>query len=128
MPVRLTSTFHGDILRVLKNISRKLVASCCNPHMHLGRVPDMSFSKDIVFLILLIFITIALWYHFERKRCNPQLLPLPPGPPGLPLIGNVLDIPKDYEYLQYNEWRNVYGAHNLIVIYVPAIFLHELYW
>ncbi|KDQ54011.1 hypothetical protein JAAARDRAFT_113130, partial [Jaapia argillacea MUCL 33604] len=35
--------------------------------------------------------------------------PLPPGPPGLPLIGNLLDIPKDYMWLKFEEHCKNYG-------------------
>ncbi|KAH6919268.1 cytochrome P450 [Coprinopsis sp. MPI-PUGE-AT-0042] len=36
-------------------------------------------------------------------------LPLPPGPKGLPVIGNLLDIPQDKPWLVYNEWAKKYG-------------------
>jgi hypothetical protein len=36
-------------------------------------------------------------------------LPLPPGPKGLPIIGNLLDIPQEKPWLVYNEWADRYG-------------------
>jgi fumitremorgin C synthase len=36
-------------------------------------------------------------------------LPLPPGPSGLPLIGNVLDAPAENFWLRYKEWSDQYG-------------------
>lgn len=36
---------------------------------------------------------------------------LPPGPTPLPLIGNVLQVPKDREWAQYAEWAKIYGQY-----------------
>jgi hypothetical protein len=43
----------------------------------------------------------------RAKRRNQ--LPLPPGPKGLPLIGNLLDIPQNKPWIVYNEWAERYG-------------------
>lgn len=41
---------------------------------------------------------------------NPKNLPLPPGPPGKPLVGNLNDVPKSgYEWLAYENLAKVYG-------------------
>lgn len=32
-----------------------------------------------------------------------------PGPPGLPLIGNLHQIPDDYPWRKFKEWSDVYG-------------------
>lgn len=34
---------------------------------------------------------------------------LPPGPKGLPLIGNVLDMPTEKEWETFAHWGDVYG-------------------
>ncbi|KAH9830993.1 cytochrome P450, partial [Rhodofomes roseus] len=36
-------------------------------------------------------------------------LPLPPGPRGLPLLGNALQIPTDRSWLVFAEWARTYG-------------------
>ncbi|KAH6899256.1 O-methylsterigmatocystin oxidoreductase [Coprinopsis sp. MPI-PUGE-AT-0042] len=46
-----------------------------------------------------------------------QRLPLPPGPRGLPLIGNLLDIPQDKPWKVYSEWAGQYGD----VVYFHAM-------
>ena len=42
--------------------------------------------------------------------------PLPPGPKGLPIIGNVFDMPKSYEWQTYIEWSKKWGE---------PVFVHE---
>ncbi|KAH9940671.1 cytochrome P450 [Amylocystis lapponica] len=44
---------------------------------------------------------------FLRRRSK---TPLPPGPPGLPLLGNVFDIPSDREWIKYKEWSDQYKS------------------
>jgi hypothetical protein len=44
-----------------------------------------------------------------RDGSNPNGLPLPPGPKGYPLIGNVFDMPADEPWLVCDEWRKTYG-------------------
>ena len=39
-------------------------------------------------------------------------LPLPPGPSGLPLIGNVLDIPAEDFCLKFKEWSDHHGWYH----------------
>lgn len=34
---------------------------------------------------------------------------LPPGPPRRPLIGNLLDIPRQKEWQTYHKWSKIYG-------------------
>ncbi|KAI0060009.1 cytochrome P450 [Artomyces pyxidatus] len=44
--------------------------------------------------------------HRRRQRNG---LSRPPGPRGLPVIGNLLDIPKERSWLTYSEWAKTYG-------------------
>jgi len=41
-----------------------------------------------------------------RRR---NLPPLPPGPKGYPLIGNLYDIPHENAWVTYAEWSKKYG-------------------
>jgi hypothetical protein len=45
--------------------------------------------------------------HFRASKCH---APLPPGPPGYPLIGNLFDFPDEERWLTYTQWAKQYGA------------------
>jgi len=63
-----------------------------------------------VFLVLVCSVfTIILFYIGIVRRSNARKLKLPPGPPGHPLIGNLLDIPKEHLWIQANVWARLYG-------------------
>lgn len=34
------------------------------------------------------------------------------GPPGLYLLGNVLDMPTRYEWVTFDNWKEIYGRLN----------------
>jgi hypothetical protein len=48
-----------------------------------------------------------LFRGFLRRRRLASLGPLPPGPKGLPILGNALDLPKSQEWLTYQKWGKV---------------------
>ncbi len=54
---------------------------------------------------------ILTWHLFRRTRRS--IAPLPPGPRGLPLIGNLLDMPSEKEWLTYAKWGEKYGTVSL---------------
>ena len=56
--------------------------------------------------------TLVLLFFFSVTSYSDSLpngLPLPPGPKGYPILGNLFDIPIDKTWLIYNEWRKTYG-------------------
>ncbi|KAG7451289.1 cytochrome P450 [Guyanagaster necrorhizus] len=57
-----------------------------------------SLASSVLFLYCL--------FHLSRKR---RRVPLPPGPKGLPLIGNLWDIPTEYPWITYARWATIYG-------------------
>ncbi|KAI9459790.1 cytochrome P450 [Boletus coccyginus] len=46
--------------------------------------------------------------YYNDAKCRSSL-PLPPGPPGLPWIGNVFGINANAPWLTYRNWANTYG-------------------
>jgi len=59
-------------------------------------------ARDYVLTFIAI---VALWILRSRRRRRF----LPPGPKGLPLIGNVLQMPRHKEWYQFDKWAQEYG-------------------
>ncbi|KAI0332486.1 cytochrome P450 [Cubamyces sp. BRFM 1775] len=57
-------------------------------------------------LILYLLLVAVFVAHRLRKR---WLRPLPPGPRGWPIIGNVFDVPSAYHWLTFTDWGQRWG-------------------
>ncbi|KAF7800073.1 hypothetical protein EIP86_011316 [Pleurotus ostreatoroseus] len=55
---------------------------------------------------ILIIVVVNQLMRTRRKRKG---LPLPPGPEGLPIVGNAFQMPVEWEHLKYMEWGKQYG-------------------
>ncbi|KAH7920238.1 CyP450 monooxygenase [Leucogyrophana mollusca] len=65
-------------------------------------------SNTVDALALLAVLFLFKRYWVERK-VNPRGLPLPPGPPRLPIIGNLLGVNLGAQWLTYAMWGKKYG-------------------
>ncbi|GIC93732.1 cytochrome P450 monooxygenase ftmE [Aspergillus udagawae] len=65
-------------------------------------------SMPLVSLVCLIS-GAALFVSRFLFNSRPKQLPLPPGPPGAPLVGNLLQAPKRNPWEKYAEWSKKYG-------------------
>ncbi|KAJ7591425.1 cytochrome P450 [Mycena floridula] len=65
---------------------------------------------------------IAKHLFFPRR----QNLSLPPGPKGLPFVGNLLDMPSEQEWLTFSAWGDVHGdICSVTVLGQPLIILNS---
>ena len=57
-----------------------------------------------------LFFSLVLFRQSKKGNDgNPSGLPLPPGPKGYPLVGNLFDMPAQKSWVVYDEWRKIYG-------------------
>ncbi|KAN0092739.1 Cytochrome P450 [Tylopilus felleus] len=67
----------------------------------------MDFSLTVAFSVALAAYTLITFWR-SRYRV-PASHPLPPGPPPLPIIGNVLGISPEEPWASYTRWGKTYG-------------------
>ena len=69
-------------------------------------MPLVSLTSILDILVLASFLSaIFAIRDYQRRRG----LPYPPGPRPLPLIGNLLDIPKEFSWLSYTQLSKNHG-------------------
>ncbi|GJE84150.1 cytochrome P450 [Phanerochaete sordida] len=74
-------------------------------------------------LAALLVAAVALQAYLRRRRYR-----LPPGPKGLPVLGNKYDIPEKYEWLAYERWGREFGSDVIYLNFVgtPVIVLNSM--
>ncbi|KAJ5092655.1 cytochrome P450 [Penicillium alfredii] len=92
------------------------------------RAPTITYTLIAGFAVFLLF-KIAQWV---RGTLRPKAFP--PGPPIIPGLGNLLDVPLHKPYLQFHKWSKEYGdavgikagTGNLVILNTPAL-VYELF-
>ena len=67
-------------------------------------VVSLMSTVDILVLVTSLAAFLAIRDYHRRRG-----LPYPPGPRPLPLIGNLLDIPKEFSWLSYTQLSKKHG-------------------
>jgi hypothetical protein len=65
-------------------------------------------SISVLDLFATLSFLVTLWAIRDHRRRGG--LPYPPGPRPLPIIGNLLDIPKEFSWLAYARLSEKYGT------------------
>ncbi|EIM85529.1 cytochrome P450 [Stereum hirsutum FP-91666 SS1] len=79
------------------------------------------------FLVLDVLLAVVGVYLVKNIISRPSTAPYPPGPKGLPLVGNALDMPTSQEWKTYAQWGNRWGGLVYInVLGQPFIIVNSL--
>ncbi|PBK75563.1 cytochrome P450 [Armillaria solidipes] len=54
-------------------------------------------------------LALLVWGAFILKKIGSRELGLPPGPPTVPLLGNLHIFPTEYAHYKFTEWARIYG-------------------
>ncbi|PPQ79518.1 hypothetical protein CVT25_003400 [Psilocybe cyanescens] len=77
------------------------------------------------YLALLVFVILFIFKVVFRSTASKTPSP-PPGPKGLPLVGNILDMPSEKEWLTFARWGETWGdICSVTVLGQPLIILNS---
>ena len=62
-------------------------------------------------IVLALFLYLLIVFRDERRRRG---FLYPPGPPSWPIMGNLLDVPKDAPWIAYSNMSKKYGTCNIL--------------
>ncbi|BGP35857.1 hypothetical protein JCM10296v2_007709 [Rhodotorula toruloides] len=85
------------------------MATFSNSTLPLAALPpllSLGSTSTTTTAVLAALVAAAVLYAATSKK---QKGPLPPGPPGYPILGNLFDVPKSRPWVKFAEWTEEYG-------------------
>ncbi|KAF8902856.1 cytochrome P450 [Mucidula mucida] len=61
---------------------------------------------------------VAVLLYISYRIVTPKSYPRPPGPKGLPVLGNLLDMPTEKHWLKFTEWAQEFG--DVVYLNIPG--------
>ena len=74
---------------------------------------------DFTVFALFVVSALAVSVVLRQRRRS-----FPPGPKGLPIVGNIFDVPKEFEWLAYERWSKnlrTYRNASIFTVYVVDV-------
>lgn len=71
------------------------------------------YDQDILTIAIPVFVVILFVY----RRCYGSSPPLPPGPPKLPLLGNLFNLPSDFEWETFQALGKEYSLSSYFFLF-----------
>lgn len=62
----------------------------------------------LVFQVICGIVALVLYRRMRARIQGRGQCPFPPGPPGLPFVGNVRDMPSTFACVAYKKWGDTY--------------------
>ncbi len=73
---------------------------------------------DFSLCCLALYLVKTIWFSKSKA-----VAPLPPGPKPKPLIGNLLDLPKEYDWIHWGKHKALYGPISSVSVMGKTIVL-----
>ncbi|OSX58605.1 hypothetical protein POSPLADRAFT_1060503 [Postia placenta MAD-698-R-SB12] len=84
----------------------------------------MSLPHDsYVLLCVSVLLVVAAHYAYSRWLFPTRRLPLPPGPPRAPFLGNIHQVPLTYQHKKFAEWSQHYGDLFCVQVFQKPMFI-----
>lgn len=74
---------------------------------------------QLAVIVPVLIIAVDVIRRFVQRRLERNGLPLPPGPTGLPILGNMLSVDREQPWKTYTEWHAIYGGLFVQYLTVP---------
>lgn len=68
-------------------------------------------TRSLSYIIFLSFLVAGVRFLYGRgQKKGYERLPFPPGPKGIPILGNALQLPLKAPWIKFKDWAAVHGT------------------
>lgn len=97
--------------------SRGLASLLCGPHLTPTMFnPFLARTMEIAMLIIILVLATLYFRSLFCRQRNASLQAFPPGPPGWPILGSLLEIPQTDPWATFRDWSTRYSQYDYLLI------------